>query len=220
MANTEEIENIDNDENIQDDGKLAIEYAEENNLGPNQSIVSIFSQDMKTKLKQMIRQGKDFNPLESALLKALMSEALSLDELGVMLGATSERTKGKPMSKVAALKELNRILDVIAKRTKLRYGISINVQKFAKSQQEMRRIAREQHQKRMAAKKEWRSKQRELRARAAAAEKEFYQLLHELRAEQSANNLPHSQYRIRYKRPDNVDISKVRKYGGEAGNDD
>lgn len=82
-------------------------------------------QEKETLLKQ-IKHG-EYSPLEAAVLRILMGEACTLEELGVMLGATSKKTKGAPMSKVAALKELNRILAIVAKRSKLKLGKAVDL---------------------------------------------------------------------------------------------
>ena len=104
-------------------------------------------------LKRMIKH-KQFSPLEGAVLKALMSEELTLDELAVMLGAKSERTKGEPMSKVAALKELNRILAIVAKRSKAKLGREVDLTKIKAYKAEIRRQDAERRKKAAEAKKQ------------------------------------------------------------------
>lgn len=59
-----------------------------------------------------------------------MSEAATLEDVGAMIGAVSRRTKGKPASKVAALKEVNRILAIIAKRSKAMFGTEVDLTKI------------------------------------------------------------------------------------------
>lgn len=198
-----------NPEEMNDDPILAVKFAEEHNLGPNQTIVDIFTPDEKLKLMQMIRKG-EFNPIESAVLKYLMSEAGTLEDVGVMIGAQSGRSKGEPVSKPAALKEVNRILKVVAKRSKAAFGREINLNAIPKYKQEQRRIQRERVQKAAQMKAE----QREQKKRAIEAEREFYKLLRELRKTQAEHGLPRSQYYIRHKAPSDLDISKMRKFGG------
>ena len=124
----------------------AIAYAEEKNLGPDGSIVNTFTPDEKVKLMKMIKHG-ECNAMEGAVLKALMTEALTLDELAVTLGARSEKTKGEPMSKVAALKELNRIFAVVAKRSKAKLGYTVDLSKIKQFKAEMRRQEAEKRKK-------------------------------------------------------------------------
>ena len=130
----------------------AIKIAEENGLGPNDTIVNTFTSAEKQKLLKMIKHG-EFNAIEGAVLKALMSEAMTLDELAVMLGARSERTKGQPMSKVAALKELNRILAVVAKRSKAKLGREVDLTKIKAYKAEIRRQEAEKRRNAAEAKK-------------------------------------------------------------------
>ena len=124
----------------------AVTFAEENSLGPNDTIINAFTGDEKVKLSKMIKHG-EFSPLEGAVLKALMTEELTLDELGVMLGATSTRTKGQPMSKIAALKALNKILAVIAKRSKAKLGRAVDLSKIKAYKAEIKRQNAERRKK-------------------------------------------------------------------------
>lgn len=109
------------EEGLLDDYQAAEEFAEEHGLSRDTPILSVFSQKQKADLLRMIKHG-EFTPIESAILKAMMAtgesgdptEAFNLEELGAFIGAWSPRSKGKPVSKVAAQKELNRILDVVA----------------------------------------------------------------------------------------------------------
>ena len=164
----------------------AVKVAEENGLGPNQTIVGTFTAAEKDKLLKMIKH-KEFNPIEGAVLKALMSEELTLDELGVMLGAKSEKTKGQPMSKVAALKELNRILAVVAKRSKAKLGRAVDLTKIKAYRAEIKRQDAERRKKAAEAKK-----------KAKAAQKEFWQLLSELNKEQRKHGLKPTRYDLAY----------------------
>lgn len=161
---------------------VAVAFAEENNLGPNETIVDIFTPDEKLKLSKMIKHG-EFNQQESAILQYLMSEAGTLESLAVMLGARSERTKGKPMSKVAALKEINRILNVVAKRSQAKLGKRIDLAKIAEYRKEMK--AQEIQRKKEA---------RENKKKARIAYQEFQTALKELWAVQTAHNLPRTRY--------------------------
>lgn len=116
-----------------------------------------------------------------------MSEELTLDELGVMLGAKSEKTKGQPMSKVAALKELNRILAVVAKRSKAKLGRAVDLTKIKAYRAEIKRQDAERRKKAAEAKK-----------KAKAAQKEFWQLLSELNKEQRKHGLKPTRYDLAY----------------------
>lgn len=181
---------------------LAIKYAEENNLGPNDTIVNTFTQDEKKQLLKMIKHG-EFSQLEAAVLKALMSEAASLEDIGAMLGSVSRRTKGAPTSKPAALKELNRILAIVAKRSKAKIGREIDLSKIPEYKREMKRV------------QEWRKKKaREAKKYAKQQEAEFYKLLKELNQEQAKHNLPKSKYYIKKFAPADKDISQMKQFGG------
>lgn len=101
-----------------------------------------------------------------------MSEAATLEDVGAMIGAVSRRTKGEPTSKVAALKEVNRILAIIAKRSKAKFGKEVDLTKIPQYKREMKRL------------QEWRKKKaREAEKYARQQEKEFYKTLKELHAE-------------------------------------
>ena len=156
---------------------LAIAMAEENKLGPNNTIVDLFTPDEKTKLNAMIRKG-EFTQLEGAVLHALMSEAATLEDVGAMLGAVSRRTKGKPTSKAGAIKELNRILQKVAEESKAKFGRAVDLNKLKKFDVLMKQ-----------AREERKRKAREARRRANAAEKEYWRLLKELREVQKAHGL-------------------------------
>jgi PBP1b-binding outer membrane lipoprotein LpoB len=156
---------------------LAIAMAEENKLGPNNTIVDLFTPDEKAKLNTMIRKGK-FTQLEGAVIHALMSEAATLEDIGAMLGAVSRRTKGKPTSKAGAIKELNRILQIIADESKAKFGRTIDLSKLKKFDVLMKKARLERAK-----------KAREARRRANEAEKEYWRLLKELRATQKAHGL-------------------------------
>lgn len=156
---------------------LAIAMAEENKLGPNNTIVDLFTPDEKAKLNSMIKKG-EFTQLESAVIHALMSEAATLEDVGAMIGAVSRRTKGKPTSKAGAIKELNRILQKIAAESKAKFGRTIDLNKLKKFEVLMKK-----------SKVERLRKAREARRRANEAEKEYWRLLKELRATQKAHGL-------------------------------
>ena len=157
---------------------LAVRYAEEHNLGPNDTIIDTFTQAEKQQLLKMIKKG-EFSQLEAAVLKALMSEAASLEDVGAMIGAVSRRTKGEPTSKPAALKEINRILAIVAKRSKAKFGKEVDLTKIPQYNREMKRL------------QAWRKKKaREAERYAKQQEREFYQILKELHREQSKLGLP------------------------------
>lgn len=169
-------------EGLQDHPVEAVAYAEEHNLGPNQTIVSVFTPDMKKKLKKMLKHG-EFNKKEAAVLKYLMTEEGNLDDLSVMLGAASKRTNGAPMSKVAALKELNRILEVIAKRSYVKLGRRVDLSKIKEYKIAMRKADAERHR-----------KQKEQKKLAREAYKEFWATLKDLNATQRKHGLKPSRY--------------------------
>ena len=169
-------------EGLQDHPIEAITYAEERGLGPNQTIISVFTPDMKEKLKKMLKHG-EFNKKEAAVLKYLMTEEGNLDDLSVMLGAASKRTNGAPMSKVAALKELNRILEVIAKRSYVKLGKRVDLSKIKEYKIAMRKADAERHK-----------KQKEQKRLAREAYKEFWATLRDLNATQRKHGLKPSRY--------------------------
>lgn len=160
----------------------AIAYAEENGLGPNETIIDVFTPAEKEKLSKMIKHG-EFSQQEGAVLRALMSEELKLEDLAVMLGAKSKRTKGQPMSKIAARKELNRILDLVAKRSSAKIGKKIDLGKLAEYKREMRKADA------LKKKKAKENKRAEKQARA-----DFWKLLKKLNIEQRKHGLPVSRY--------------------------
>ena len=198
---------------------LAVKYAEEHGLGPNDTIINCFTPDEKKQLLKMCKNG-EFNQLETAVIHYLMSEVATLEDLGAMIGAVSRRTHGEPTSKVGALKELNRILAVIAKRSKAKFGKEIDLKKAAKYMKEMKKI------------EAWRKKkERDAWHYANKVEREFWQNLKELRQEQSKHGLPTAKLMgydewIAAGKPKNTypyprkfapmdkDISKMKQFGG------
>lgn len=111
-----------------DDPQLADEWAtladkENANLG------DALDPKARLELMKMIKHG-EFNLQEAAIIKVLIGEPMNLEELGFWLGLGSKRTGGKPMSKIAARKELMRIQKVVAKRAKIKYGYNIDLSKF------------------------------------------------------------------------------------------
>lgn len=155
----------------------AVKYAEEHNLGPNNTIIDTFTPDEKQKLLKMIKKG-EFSPLEAGVIRALMSEAATLEEVGAMIGAASRRSGGEPVSKPAAIKEINRILEIIARRSKAKLGKAVDLSKIAEWKREQKKLAA------------WRIKKaKEARRYADKVEKEYWQLLKELRATQKAHGL-------------------------------
>ena len=181
-ANGFETGGLSNDPDSDDHPLEAIVYAEQNNLGPNETIIDTFTPEMKVKLSKMIKHG-EFTQQEAAVLQYLMGETATLESLAVMLGAKSERTHGQPMSKPAALKELNRILDVIAKRSQAKIGRRVDLSQIAqfKKQQKQQQIERNKEK-------------REERKRAREAYKEFWRLQRELHQVQRAHGLPVTRY--------------------------
>ena len=124
-----------------DDPQLADEWAtladkENANLG------DALDPKSRIELLKMIKHG-EFNDQESAILKVLIGEPLNLTELGVWLGVGSKRTGGKPMSKIAARKELMRIQKVVAKRAKIKYGYNIDLSKFDTVKRQIKHDAEE-----------------------------------------------------------------------------
>lgn len=180
----------------------AITYAEEHNLGPNQTIIDTFTPAEKTKLLKMIKNG-EFSALEGAVIKAIMSEQLTLEELGAMMGAQSRRTKGAPLSKPGTLKELNRILDIIAKRSKAITGKQVDLKMIPKYKAAMKKNY------------EFRKKKaKKAQVYANKQEQEFRKLLRELHAEQDKLGLPRTEWYIRKFAPADKDISKMKQFGG------
>lgn len=187
---------------------LAIKFAEENDLGPDDTIVNLFTQSEKQQLAKMIKKG-EFSQLEAAVLKYLMTEEGNLEDVGAMIGATSRRTKGAPTSKPGALKELNRILELVAKRSKAKFGKAADLNQLKTYKREMKRVA------------EWRKKKaKEAERYAKQQEKEFYKLLKELHGVQKDKGLPQSKYYVRKFAPSDKDISKMKQFGGTPDNKD
>ena len=204
-----------------DDPLLAVKMAEMNNLGPNDTIVNTFTPEEKKKLLTMIKKG-EFTQLEGAILKMLMSETASLEDIGAMIGATSRRTQGAATSKPAALKELNRILEVVAKRSKAKFGKAADLTKIKTYNDEMKKIA------------QWRAKKaREAQVYANKVEREYWKLLAELRRAQKKAGLKPARlvdpddwkpgsgdipYIRKFVKDKNVDTMK--QFGGTAKYDD
>lgn len=174
----------------------AITYAEENNLGPNQTIIGSFTPEAKTKLEKLIKHN-EFTPLEAAVLKALMSEEANLQDLGVMLGAKSKKTNGQPMSKVAAFKQLNRIFEIIAKRSAIKLGKKIDLAKLAEYKKAMKQAEIDKKKNAKDAKQKYKE-----------AYKEFWTLLHELNQEQRAHGLKPSRYDKAWNNPTSLDAMR------------
>lgn len=190
------------DPNAEDQPIFAVTAAEEAGLGPDQSIVGTFTTDEKKRLLQMIKAG-EFSQLEAAVLKMLMSECATLEDLGAMIGAVSRRTKGEPTTKNGAKKELNRILAIVAKRSKAKFGKAADLSKIKGYNREMKRI------------QEWRKrKASQARRYANSVENEFKKLLRELHAVQRERGLAPSKYYVRYYAPKDADISKMKRFGG------
>ncbi len=185
-----------------DDYLLAVKYAEENDLGPDDTIINTFTPAEKTLLLKMIKNG-EFNQLEAAILKMLMSEAGTLEDIGAMIGAVSRRTKGAATSKPAAIKEINRLLQIVAKRSKAQFGTAADLSKIRGYKSEMRKIEEFR-----------RKKAKDAEKYAKQQEAEFYRLLKELNQAQTDKGLPKSKYYVRKFAPGDKDISKMKQFGG------
>lgn len=215
-----------------DDPLLAVKFLEQNNLGPDDTVVQMFTPDEKQELLKLIKKG-EFSPLEAAVIRMLMSEAArieevkqmsdlqkevasksihigepaTLDDVGIVIGASSRRSGGKPVSKVAALKEVNRIGAIIARRSKAKYGKEIDFKSIPKFKREMEKVAA------------WRKKKiRDAERYANAQEREFHKLLAELHRTQDeyhTNPTPEQRnYYVRKFAPSDKDISKMKRFGG------
>lgn len=185
-----------------DNHLLAVKYAEENELGENDTIINTFTPAEKTLLLKMIKDG-EFTQLEGAILRMLMSEAGTLEDIGAMIGAVSRRTKGAATSKPAALKEVNRILQVVAKRSKAKFGKEADLSKIRDYKTEMKKIEEFR-----------RKKAKEAEKYAKQQEQEFYKLLKELNQAQAEKGLPKSKYYVRKFAPADKDIGKMKQFGG------
>lgn len=125
-----------------DDPQLADEWATIAEQG-NLSIKDVVDPKARIELLKMIKHG-EFNLQESAIIKILLGgEGLTLEELGYWLGMSSKRTGGKPMSKIAARKELMRIQKVVAKRAKIKFGYNIDLSKFDTVKRQIKHDAEE-----------------------------------------------------------------------------
>jgi len=160
----------------------AIKYAEEKGIKDEDTIISTFTPKEKDDLLKLIKHG-EFNAREAAVIKALICEAMSLEELGVYLGVASPKTKGEPMSKVAALKELNRILSVLTKRAYLKTGKKVDLKQIAV----MKRKMKEEQAAKNKKAKELAKKRRDLM-------KEFWKELYALNKVQREHGLKPSRY--------------------------
>lgn len=152
------------DPDSEDDPLYAVKFIEQSGLGPDDTVISMFTPDEKQKLIKMMKAG-EFSRQEAAIIRLLMSECAkaeeikqmsdmqreaakgqlhigdpaTLDDVGVMIGSASRRSKGKPVSKVAALKEVNRIGAIVAKRSKAKYGKEIDFSNIPKFKREMQK---------------------------------------------------------------------------------
>ncbi len=122
-----------------DDPELADEWAKIADE-QNASLGDALDPAARLQLLKMIKHN-EFTLEESAILKCLLGEPMTFDELGVFLGACSKRTGGKPMSKIAARKEVLRIQKVLAKRAKIKYGYNIDLSKFDAVKRDMKKAA-------------------------------------------------------------------------------
>ena len=111
-----------------DDPELADEWATRADK-ENATLGDAIDPKARLALLKMIKHG-EFSLEESSIIKVLLGEPLNLEELGFWMGVGSKRTGGKPMSKVAARKELMRIQKVVAKRAKIKYGYNVDLSKF------------------------------------------------------------------------------------------
>ena len=180
-------------EGMQDHPLTAEEFAEKNGLDKNTPIETIFTPQQKNELLKMMKHG-EFSPRESAVLKAMMAtkeegEPFNFEELGAFIGAASPRTKGEPTSKVAAYKELNRILNVVAKRAHFQ-GKTFNLELFKRFKHDRAEMIK--RNKKLAA--EQKKKQREEARKRADAQREFWRELSELNKLQRSMKLEPSRY--------------------------
>ena len=242
-----------------DDPQLAVIAVEQAGLGKDDTIVNTFTDAEKKELEKMLKDKSQFNELEAAVLRCLMSNCATVDnmadmvtayndtiknkdkkhysdrekaeiakksqsarkymaadpatlqDVGVVIGAGSRRTNGKPVSKPAAIKEINRILKVVAKRSKAKYGTAIELEKFAELKDEIRH----QVETRKAAEKK---AQFEERKRANAAAKEFYKLIAELHREERKHGIAPSEYHIDKFLPPDLNIDELPQFGGRSKN--
>lgn len=104
----------------------------------NASVLVNLTADEKDKLLKMCKHG-EFNQRESAILKVLLGSEWNLNDIGAFLGAASPKTQGKPMSRPAALKELNRIENVVVKRYKQATGKDIDLSAIPKLKRQMKK---------------------------------------------------------------------------------
>jgi len=230
-----------------DDGALAVKAVEEAGLGPNDTILNTFNDAEKKKLDKMLSgRNSQFSRLEAGVIKMLMSDTCTLDELmdmcdavnkklprnpeaasrkagnaikaiqtrggdledvGTMIGSHSRRSKGAPVSKSAAIREINRILEIIAKRSKARFGKAIELQKIIDFRDWIRRTTAEKL-------KEYKKAQTQKRIYANKVAKEFYKLVADLHRTQDRHGLPRSEYYIDKFAPQDKDISKMKRFGG------
>ena len=122
-----------------DDPELADEWATRADQ-ENASLGDVIDPKARYELLKMIKHG-EFSLEESSIIKVLIGEPLNLEELGLWMGVGSKRTGGKPMSKVAARKELMRIQKVVAKRAKIKYGYNIDLSKFDAAKRQIKQDA-------------------------------------------------------------------------------
>jgi len=177
------------DGQIEDHPLDAIKYGEAHKMDMTLSILAQLPQQDKEKLLKMCKHGQ-FNKKESAVIKYLLLGAGNLEDLSVMFGAVSPQTKGEPMSKVAAFNKLQEIIAVIAKRSKVKLGKEVDLNRlkdFKKAMKERNALLRKQSAEKR------RQKAQEKRDQAAAM-KEFWKTLYELNQEQRAKGLPVSRY--------------------------
>lgn len=144
----------------------------------NTSALVNLTSDEKDKLLKMCKHG-EFNQRESAILKVLLGSEWNLNDIGAFLGAASPKTQGKPMSRQAALKELNRIESVVAKRFKQFHGKDIDLKKIPELKRQMKQQAADRK----------RSKQMEERKRKELM-REFWKELKEVNRVRRSLDLP------------------------------
>lgn len=118
----------------------AEEYAVEQGIDPNATVLATLTPAEKERLMKMCKHH-EFNKREAAVLKMLMGEIWNLDDIGAFLGAASPKTKGKPMSRVAAKKELDRIVNVVGKRAKLQLGREVDLNQIPELKRQMKATA-------------------------------------------------------------------------------
>lgn len=172
-------EDVDMDDlNMGYDPMDAEEYAIQQGIDPESTILATLTPAEKERIAKMCKHH-EFNKREAAILKVLMNEIWNLDDIGAFLGAASPKTKGQPMSRVAAKKELDRIVNVVGKRAKLQLGREVDLNQIPELKRQMRATATQKKQ-----------MQREQDRRRRELMKEFWNELKEVNRLRKTMGLP------------------------------